>query len=144
MQLQDRTLAEPGRSYVVDRPALRKNTRIDGLAVLAGSWPHPGAIKDLERQAGDPKVRNRINSIRIEPVEELPDIVVGADCRKVVRSNERCGRVRQIDCLRIRRRGIGIGRGQTIGKNESGANYYPCIFDESGWFRIGRWRVNQR
>lgn len=134
MQLQDRTIAELGRCHVVDRPALRKYTRIDGLAVLAGSWPHPGAIKDLERQAGDPKVRNRINSIRIQPLEELPDIVVRADGREVVRSNERCRPVGQIDRLRISRV---RGRGRTVGKDKSGANQH-LFFDGSGSL------VNQR
>ena len=41
MHLQDRTVAERGRSDVVGRPALRKDARIDGLAVLAGSRPYP-------------------------------------------------------------------------------------------------------
>src|SRR5882672_2425016 len=154
MHFQDRTIAERGRPCVVDRPPLRKNARVDGLAVLAGSRPYPGAIIKFKWQVGDPEVwvgsdvSYRIDmstdSIRIEPIEELPDIVIRTNCREVVGSNGR--RVRcagQIDRLRVSRDSGGDSRG-IVGKDKSRANNHPHIFEESRWFR-GRWlRVYQR
>src|SRR5947209_7806943 len=134
MHLQDRTVAQFGRSYVIDRPTLRKNTCIDGLAVLAGPRPYPGAIEEFERQVGDPEVRSRTKSVRIEPLEELPDIVVRADCREVVRSNGGCVfRAGQTDRLRI---SWLRGRGRTVGKNKSRANHHPHLFGGDGWQRV--------
>src|SRR5215475_5279513 len=67
----------------IDRPLLRKNAGIDGLAVLSRSRPDAAAIRDLERQLGVQEVVLRTDPIGLEPFEQFLYMLERADCGEV-------------------------------------------------------------
>src|SRR5260370_27628904 len=87
VHFQPRTFVGRGWAFEVYGKTFRKNARIDCLAIFAGSRANSRTVVDLERQFSDPKIVVWKNPVRFETQKELPDILICANCSKVVGSN---------------------------------------------------------
>ena len=137
MYLQQGVLTGCSRTLEIEFVTFHENAGIDRLTILAGSRSDAGSIEKFERKPGDAEVLIRRQPIGFESMEELNDIPVRHDRRKVGRSDSGAG-AGKIDALRVSR----LNRSLPVFQHETRTNQHPHI--RSDWQRMLQWVFTTR